>query len=149
MSRIHEQNNDFSNATFKDEAIGINNNRAKIDKQTNKLIWNNKEINKIKKDFFDVRLKLNPLVCKILLALNFVLLIVSVIIFKLLKTDSCFELLTSSFMALVLSIVYYIFNKAYYKEYQTQNDEISTSDKFTVLFIIDMLMFGSLFWIYS
>ena len=109
----------------------------------------NKSINKIKEDFFDVRLKLNLPLCKILLALNFVLLIVSVIIFKLLKTDSCFELLTSSFIALLLSIVYYIFNKAYYKEYQTQNDEISTSDKFTVLFIIDILMFGSLFWIYS
>ena len=149
MSWIHKQYNNFSKSKFKKKAKGIDNTNAKIGKQINWLILQNDEIDKIKEDFFDVRLKLNPLVCKILLIFNFVLIIISMIGFKLLQTDSFFELLTSSFMALVLSIVYYVFNKTYYKEYETKNDEISKSDKFTVLFIIDILMFGSLFWIYS
>ena len=149
MSWIHKQFNNFSKAKFKNKATAIDNSNAKIGKQINWLIFQNDEIDKIKEDFFNVRLKLNPLVCKILLIFNFVLIIISMIGFKLLQTDSFFELLTSSFMALVLSIVYYVFNKTYYKEYETKNDEISKSDKFTVLFIIDILMFGSLFWIYS
>ena len=115
MSWIHKQYNNFSKSKFKKKAKGIDNTNAKIGKQINWLILQNDEIDKIKEDFFDVRLKLNSFVCKILLALNFVLLIVSVVGFNLLQTDSFFALLTSSFIALLLSIVYYIFNKAYYK----------------------------------
>lgn len=149
MSKIRKQYNNFSNAKIKSKGTAINNDGAKIKKQTNWFIFKNDEIDKIKKDFFDVRLKLNPLICKILLIFNSVLLIASVIGFKLLQTDSFYTLFTSSLIALILSVIYYIFNKAYYKEYKMKNDEISKSDKFTVLLMIDILMFGSLFWIYT
>ena len=79
MSWIHKQFNNFSKAKIKNKATAIDNSNAKIGKQINWLIFQNDEIDKIKEDFFNVRLKLNPLVCKILLIFNFVLIIIGTV----------------------------------------------------------------------
>ena len=144
--QIDQQNNDFSNAEFHN-STGIQNTGSEIKNQKNIFIFKNKEIDKIKTDIFQLRSKMVFFITKLLIALFFVILIISVLGMKFYNFDNFFSLFVISIEALPILVIYFIFNKFYYKEYKAEQKDtnITDSEKFTILAIADIILFALLF----
>jgi len=106
----------------------------------------NKSIKKIKKDFYELRKRMvHFTVAKVLIPLFIFFFFINLFIFKYNNSDIAFHSLGSLSLSIISLIVFYYFNKYYYKDKEIKTEP--KEEKAEILFFIDLFFIAWMFYL--